>query len=68
MERNYTTCAACTEYPNAMDCGKFNNVMSKLFGLLLRSDRAACIRQIKQLGVTGHAENMAQNKRQTIRR
>jgi len=67
-EHNYATCAECADYPNAMDCGKFNNVMSKLFGLLLRSDRGACIRQIKQLGVAGHAENMAQNKRQTIRR
>ena len=68
IERKQATCAECAEYPNAMDCRKFNNVMSKLFGLLLRSDRAACIRQIKELGVAGHAENMAQNRRQTIRR
>ena len=68
IERKYTTCAECSEYPDARDCGKFNNFMSKLIGILLRSDRSACIKQIKQLGVEGHAKNMAQNKRQTIRR
>ena len=68
MERQYATCAECVDHPNAMDCRKFNNGISKLFGLLFRSDRAACIRQVKQLGVQGHAENMAQNERQTIRR
>jgi hypothetical protein len=68
IEHKYATCAECSEYPNARDCGKFNNVMSKLIGIILRSDRSACIKQIKQLGVEGHAKNMAQNKRQTIRR
>ena len=66
-ERKQATCAECTDYPNAMDCRKFNNGISKVIGFLLRSDRAACIRQIKQLGVKGHAEDMAQNKRQTIK-
>jgi len=50
-----------------MDCGKFNNWISRLIGFVLRSNRAACIQQIKQLGVAGHAENMAQNRRQTIK-
>jgi hypothetical protein len=62
------TCADCTEFPNPSDCKKFNNFVSKLFGLLFRSDRAACIRQIQKIGLEGHADNMAQHQRQTIRR
>ena len=62
------SCADCAEHADAMDCAKFNNFISKTVGFLLRSDRAACINQIKSLGVDDHARNMAQNKRQTIRR
>ena len=68
LEHKRSTCADCSDHPEAMKCGKFNNFMSKLIGMVLRSDRGACIRQIKQMGVAGHAENMARNKRQTIRK
>ncbi|HMD68532.1 MAG TPA: DUF3795 domain-containing protein [Chitinivibrionales bacterium] len=62
------SCAECTEFDNAMDCRKFNNLMSKLFGLVFRSDRGACLRQIKGAGLEGHAKKMAAIKAQTIRR
>ncbi len=68
IEHNHATCADCSAHLNAMDCRKFNNAISRLVGFFLRSDRAACIRQIKELGVAGHAENMARNKRQTMRK
>ncbi len=68
IEHKFLSCAQCVEFPNVMDCKKFNNFMSKLFGFLFRSDRGACVAQIKQLGVAGHAENMAQTQRQSIRR
>ena len=68
IENGYSTCAECRIVPDPHDCKKYNNFMSKLFGLLLRSNRGACIQQIKNLGVPGHAENMAQTGRQTIRR
>lgn len=62
------SCAECTDFADAMDCRKFNNLMSKLFGLVFRSDRGACIRQIKESGLEGHARKMASAKVQTIRR
>jgi hypothetical protein len=68
MERHFSSCAECTEFPNAMDCRKYNNFMSRMVGMLLRSDRAACIRQIREVGVAGHAERMAATGRQTIRK
>jgi hypothetical protein len=67
-EHNYASCADCTEFADAMDCKKFNNLIAKLFGLIFRSNRGACIAQIRQIGIQGHADNMAKNRRQTIKR
>ncbi len=51
-----------------MDCKNFNNIFSKVIGFFLRSDRGACIEQIKSLGIEGHAADMAQNMKHTMRR
>ena len=64
----YASCADCKQHGDPRDCKMFNNIISKLFGLIFRSDRAACIRQIKDLGLQGHAENMARSRRQSIKR
>ena len=63
-----TTCAECKDFPDARDCNKFDNFVSRLFGLVFRSDRGACIDQIKALGLEGHAKAMAELGRQSIRR
>jgi len=68
MEKKITTCADCTEFTNPRECRKFNNFMSRLFGFVFRSDRAACIAQIRQLGLEGHAKVMAEQKRQSLKR
>ncbi len=62
------SCAECAEFPDPRACEKFNNFMSKLFGLVFKSDRAACIAQIRQLGLEGHAKAMAEMGTQTIKR
>jgi hypothetical protein len=64
----YASCADCKQYSEPNNCRKFNNFIAKIFALIFRSDRPACIRQIKQLGITGHAENMAAAQRQSIKR
>jgi len=68
MEKRIKSCADCGEFPDPRACKKFNNFISKLFGLILKSDRAACIAQIKQLGLDGHAKVMSAMKTQTIKR
>jgi len=68
IEQHVTTCAECAAFDDPRRCGKFNNVVARLFGLLFRSDRAACIAQIKRLGLGGHAAAMAEARRQSIRR
>jgi len=68
MERQIKSCAECAEFPEPRACKKFNNFISKLFGLIFKSDRAACIAQIKQLGLDGHANAMAEMGTQSIKR
>jgi hypothetical protein len=67
-DKRIASCAECSEFPEPGACGKYNNFMSRLFGFLFRSDRAACIAQIRRLGREGHARTMAQLKRQSIPR
>ncbi len=68
IEHTYASCAHCTEFVDPRACKYFNNFISKLFGFVLRSDRAACVEQIRRLGVQGHADEMTKARRQTIRR
>jgi hypothetical protein len=67
-QKHLGSCAECAEFPDPRACAKFNNVVSRLFGLLFNSDRAACIAQIRRLGLEGHAQSMAEMRAQTIRR
>ena len=66
-ETNYSSCAECKTFADPKDCKKFNNVISRAIGFILRSNRRACIMQIRQKGLQGHAEDMTLNKRRTIR-
>lgn len=68
IERGNESCAACRKFADPKDCGKFNNVISRMFGFVFRSDRQACIRQIKELGLAGHAKKMAELRMQSIKR
>ncbi|MBN1847459.1 MAG: DUF3795 domain-containing protein [Deltaproteobacteria bacterium] len=68
MEKGYSSCAVCKEFTNPMDCRLYNHFISKIFGMIFRSDRAACIAQIKKIGLQAHADDMAKQKRQSIRR
>ena len=66
-QSDYKSCADC-ELTELQDCKKFNNFMSKLFGVLYNSDRSACIERLKELGYEPFAAEMAQNKTHTIKK
>jgi hypothetical protein len=68
IDHGYKSCAECTEFSNPMDCKKFNNFFSKVFAVLFRSDRAACIAKIKSEGYENYASFMAGNLLQSIKR
>jgi hypothetical protein len=68
IARGFRTCAECREYVNPRDCKRFNGFVAKVFGLVFRSNRAACIQQIRDRGLAGHAEAMATLGRQSLPR
>ncbi|MFZ5867269.1 MAG: DUF3795 domain-containing protein [Thermodesulfobacteriota bacterium] len=68
IDEGLATCVDCKQFSDPNDCKKFNNVVAKVFSLLFRSNRAACLRQVRDLGIQGHADNMSRLKRPTIRR
>ncbi len=68
IQNNTQSCADCLEFSNPMNCKKFNNFFSKLFALVLKSDRAACIDRIKKDGYRGYSVFMAENKLQSVKR
>lgn len=68
MENNLASCADCREFGDPVMCKKYNNVISRIIGFVLRSNRAGCIRQIKDLGLAEHAKKMTELRAHTIRR
>lgn len=67
-DNEYPTCADCKEFDNPADCKKFSNFMSKLFALVFRSDRKACIEKIKKIGIQEYADYMAKNGLQSLKK
>jgi hypothetical protein len=50
------------------DCKKYNNWIARLFGLIFRSNRAACVALIREQGYPVFATDMAAKKRQSLPR
>jgi hypothetical protein len=67
IENKFQSCADCTSV-ELMECKKFNNFISKAFGYIFNSDRSACILRIRETGYENYALEMANTKRQTIKR
>lgn len=67
MEQKITTCAECKEFQDPMQCKKFNNLVSKLFAFVFKSDRAGCLSQIRSIGLHEYAKKMATSKQATVK-
>lgn len=68
LERGFATCADCKDHADPADCGKFNNFISRVFALLFRSDRRACVLRLRAVGCEAFAAEMAAAGRHSIRR
>ena len=68
MKNDYKSCADCKEFQDPKDCKKYNNFISKIIGFVLHSDRSACIKQIKNVGLESHAQIMSSEKKSTIKK
>jgi hypothetical protein len=68
IENKYSTCAECKDFTDVDQCKKFNNLLSKFFGFIFRSNRKACIARISEIGLDKYAEEMAENRKPSIKR
>jgi hypothetical protein len=67
-KKGISTCAQCLMHPDPTKCDTFNNFISKIFGLVLNSDRPACLKEIRTSNLQAYAEKMAGLKQRTIHR
>jgi hypothetical protein len=67
IDQNILSCSDCKTV-ELNDCKKFNNPMSKVFGFIFNSDRAACVNRINEIGYDEFAIEMTAYKRQSIKR
>ncbi len=51
VDNNYSTCAECTEFEDLRGCRKLNNFVSKLMGLIFRTDRIGNLNRIREIGL-----------------
>jgi len=66
MEKGFHTCADCNM--DVADCGKYSNFISKVFGLIFRSDRKACVYRIKMIGEEAYVKEMSAKRSMTIKK
>ncbi len=67
QEKKLASCADCSAI-KLQDCNKYNTFISKVIGVILNSNRTACIHRIEEIGYERFAIEMTENNKQTIRR
>lgn len=67
-EKGIAHCGACAEHPDPRTCRTYDNFIARMVGFLLRSDRAACARRLREIGTDAFAREMAARGEMTIRR
>jgi hypothetical protein len=68
IEHGYASCADCKDFGDPGRCAKFNNLISKVFGLVFNSNRRACVLKIRELGLDHYASFMAERGLQSLPR
>ena len=51
LSRGYSTCAECTDFKVLKDCKKLNNIVSKFFEFIFRTDRFGNLETIREIGL-----------------
>jgi hypothetical protein len=67
-ERSLASCAECADHADPAGCPKFDNVVARLFGLVMNSDRRAAVLKLRALGRDAFAAYMAGRGWQSIPR
>ena len=51
LDTHRATCADCTEFKDLKDCTKLNNLISKFFGMMFRTNRLENLHAIRDAGL-----------------
>ncbi len=68
LEAELRSCADCRQVSELAQCKKLNNLMGKIFALIFRSNRQACLELIRERGYEEYAAYMAREGRQSLPR
>lgn len=68
FDKSISSCADCPRFNDVVACKIYHNFMAKLFGFVFNSDRAACIRKIKEIGYDRFAAEMTAKKQMSFKR
>ena len=66
-ESGIRTCAECAKYAQPKGCAKYSTFTSRILGQAMHADRSQCIAQVRELGLEGHARDMARRGHPTIK-
>lgn len=66
IDKGYSTCAECS--CDVRKCRTYSNFIGKIFAVLFKSDRPACIDYIRQHGMEAYSEEMTRRGCQTMKR
>ena len=67
IEKSIKSCSDCNEFKEVNNCKRFNNLISKMFKLIFKSNRRACIRMIQADGYENFAKYMSINQKQSLK-
>ena len=51
MDNEYDTCADCTDFQELRECKKLNNIISKIFGFIYKTNRIESLNRIREIGL-----------------
>lgn len=68
IQAGYATCADCVQHTDPRRCAKYHNWISRVFGFVFRSNRAACIDRIREVGRESFAREMSERGRHSLPR
>jgi hypothetical protein len=58
-DRALISCATCNAFEDFHDCGKLNNLISKVIGFVSSSSRVRSVKKLKELGPEEYARFMS---------
>ena len=63
LEREYATCAECSDFSDLKKCRKLYNFISKIFSFIFRTNRIANLYRVREIGIESFKNETTDNTR-----